>query len=396
MNISKLRILVQLIFVVITAIGLFNGLSILWILLFALLTGPIYCGWMCPFGTLQDMMGFARKKLGLKKIHLPGHHTLKYLRYLLFVMMFLNIGDFLFTLFTYDPRTGFQLFLQFRTLNLLNGLVLVLFTSAALFVDRFFCKYLCIEGAKHSIVSGGRFLKIERTSTCIDCKKCDQACPMGITLTKEPLVKDMECISCLNCIHVCPVKNAIHIKPILLWRRIFLSILIAGLLLVPYLKLHFGSDLTPVTEPIETTLVLEQAESLDRPIEEDSKQDILEEIAIEISPETPEQEQVNELEAQTNDPAPPPPEKTERLEGSARGFKGTITVEVKKIGDTIDSITVLSHRDDRKWYNRAVVVLEEIVDQQSTAVDTVSGATYSSLGLINAVKDALGQPQREW
>ena len=187
MNISKLRILVQLIFVVITAIGLFNGLSILWILLFALLTGPIYCGWMCPFGTLQDMMGFARKKLGLKKIHLPGHHTLKYLRYLLFVMMFLNIGDFLFTLFTYDPRTGFQLFLQFRTLNLLNGLVLVLFTSAALFVDRFFCKYLCIEGAKHSIVSGGRFLKIEQPALVLTVRNVTKLAQWGLPLQKNHL-----------------------------------------------------------------------------------------------------------------------------------------------------------------------------------------------------------------
>ena len=86
------------------------------------------------------------------------------------------------------------------------------------------------------------------------------------------------------------------------------------------------------------------------------------------------------------------PSLSELLEGSAKGYKGTITVQVKKTGDHIDSITVLSHRDDRKWYNMAIVVLEEIVNSQSTDVDTVSGATYTSRGLINATKDALDLP----
>lgn len=403
MKFSKLRAFIQLIFIAITAIGLFSGLSILWLLLFGFLTGPIFCGWMCPFGSLQDFMSLIRKKLHLKKINLPGHHTLKYLPYLLFAAMFLNISNFLFEISTYDPRAGFQLFLQFHTLNLFNGIVLFIFLLASLFIDRFFCKYLCIEGAKQSIVSSGRLIKIERTESCINCKKCDQACPMGITLTKDPLVKDIECISCLNCIEACPVKDAIHLTPILLWNRIVASLLIAGVLLIPFLKLHFEEPATPLTEPIEITNVLKEAEKLDRPKEIETLEIPIENEHVQIPTQT--QEQTNPLEATIQvEEKPNPlvadtqtttPIKTEILEGSARGFKGTITVEVKQTGDQIESITVLSHKDDRKWYNRAVIVLEEIVNEQNTDVDTVSGATYSSLGLINAVKDALGQPQRE-
>lgn len=75
--------------------------------------------------------------------------------------------------------------------------------------------------------------------------------------------------------------------------------------------------------------------------------------------------------------------------GSARGFSGTIKVSVEIKDKSITAIDILSHSDDAAFFNRAKAVIDRILSLQSLDVDTVSGATYSSRGIINAVKNAL-------
>lgn len=71
------------------------------------------------------------------------------------------------------------------------------------------------------------------------------------------------------------------------------------------------------------------------------------------------------------------------------GFSGPITVQVVIEGGKIKDITVVSSTDDSPYLQNASALLKQIVALQSTNVDTVSGATYSSVGLISAVRDAL-------
>lgn len=83
-------------------------------------------------------------------------------------------------------------------------------------------------------------------------------------------------------------------------------------------------------------------------------------------------------------------------EGSANGFSGKIKVSVVIKNQTIRSINILSNSDDEAFFNRAKEgVIAGIIAKQSTDVDTVSGATYSSRGIINAVKDALSSSDGE-
>ena len=83
-------------------------------------------------------------------------------------------------------------------------------------------------------------------------------------------------------------------------------------------------------------------------------------------------------------------------EGSANGFSGKIKVSVVIKNQTIRSINILSNSDDEAFFNRAKEgVTASIIAKQSTDVDTVSGATYSSRGIINAVKDALSSSDGE-
>ena len=75
--------------------------------------------------------------------------------------------------------------------------------------------------------------------------------------------------------------------------------------------------------------------------------------------------------------------------GTAEGFQSDITVAVTVKDQTITGIQIQSQGDDAAFFNRAVAVIDKMVQTQSTAVDTVSGATFSSNGIIHAVEAAL-------
>lgn len=75
--------------------------------------------------------------------------------------------------------------------------------------------------------------------------------------------------------------------------------------------------------------------------------------------------------------------------GSETGFSGPVTVAVTIMDKKITSIDILSSTDDEAFFNRAKAVIDRIIASQSFDVDVVSGATYSSNGIIGAVKNAL-------
>lgn len=76
--------------------------------------------------------------------------------------------------------------------------------------------------------------------------------------------------------------------------------------------------------------------------------------------------------------------------GSASGYNGSISVEVTVSNGSISDIKITKYVDDEPFIDEAISgVTENIINAQNTDVDTVSGATFSSKGIINAVKAAL-------
>ena len=75
--------------------------------------------------------------------------------------------------------------------------------------------------------------------------------------------------------------------------------------------------------------------------------------------------------------------------GTGTGFAGDITVSVQIKDKQIVSIDIISSSDDEAFFTRAKAVIDKIIEGQTLDVDTVSGATFSSRGIINAVKNAL-------
>ena len=80
--------------------------------------------------------------------------------------------------------------------------------------------------------------------------------------------------------------------------------------------------------------------------------------------------------------------------GTAEGYKGDITVAVVIQEHTLKNILITKNTDDETFFGRAKGIIDSILKKQSTDVDTVSGATYSSKGIIEAVKNALKKAER--
>jgi uncharacterized protein with FMN-binding domain len=84
------------------------------------------------------------------------------------------------------------------------------------------------------------------------------------------------------------------------------------------------------------------------------------------------------------------------FEGQAEGFGGPICVSVTVDNGYLDTIEIVSaEKEDEAWLNEAVATIPAMLKQQTTNVDVVSGATYSSVGIINATKAALANAQEE-
>ena len=83
-------------------------------------------------------------------------------------------------------------------------------------------------------------------------------------------------------------------------------------------------------------------------------------------------------------------------EGSGTGYGGTITVQVTLEDDTITAVSVVSAPgEDSAYLSQGENVISSILSEQSTDVDTISGATFSSTGILEAVNDALSKAENE-
>ncbi len=187
-------------------------------LFLSVLFGPVFCGWVCPLGTIQQWVSAAGKKLGLKgKFTVPPllDRVLRNMRYLvlLWVVYVTAVsGELIFA--DYDPY--YALFNFWSGEVAVSALIILGLTLAlALFVERPWCKYACPFGALLGISNTFRVFGIKRNaSTCISCQKCSKVCPMGIDVAHMTKVKDPQCISCYACTseQACPVPDTVTIK----------------------------------------------------------------------------------------------------------------------------------------------------------------------------------------
>ena len=191
---------------------------VLMVILFlvAILFGPVFCGWVCPLGSIQEWFGKWGRKLFKRRynhfIPIKLDKALRFLRYLVLtwvLYMTAYSGKLIFS--DFDPY--YALFNFWTSEVAISGiLILVVTLGLSLFVERPWCKYACPYGAVLGLTNLFRIFKIRRKeSTCKADGACDIICPMNIPVSQQTIVRDHQCISCLECTSeaMCPVSNTV-------------------------------------------------------------------------------------------------------------------------------------------------------------------------------------------
>ncbi len=189
-----------------------------YIFLIGILTGRMACGWLCPFGFLQDLL----YRIKSPKYRVPG--VLRYMKYLILLVLVIVLpyatAETWFSMFCpagtltagipwalwnpHNPQTG--------QLVLANGPGLTFYVSLLILIgflvwfvvaSRPFCKVACPMGAILAFFNRFSMLQIEVDSMCDGCNSCQQRCPMDLDiLTQSNSGECIRCLECTKCEHV--------------------------------------------------------------------------------------------------------------------------------------------------------------------------------------------------
>jgi polyferredoxin len=187
----------------------------------AFLLRKAFCSWMCPVGTLSEYLWRAGRRIFGRNFQPPRWldlplRSLKYLLLGFFVWAVANTSASAIAEFMHSPYGAIadvRMLNFFRYLGETGAIVLAILALASIFVQNFWCRYLCPYGALLGIVSLSSPLRIRRSeAACIDCAKCAKVCPSALPVDKLISVKSAECTGCLECVAVCPAEGALQMS----------------------------------------------------------------------------------------------------------------------------------------------------------------------------------------
>jgi NosR/NirI family nitrite reductase transcriptional regulator len=175
----------------------------------------VYCGWLCPFGAAQELANLAARRLGVRQIAVPQalHERLWVIKYTLFMALmalsFYSMHDALVLAEAEPFKTAISLRMMRAWPFVAYVLVLI---GAGLFIERFYCRYLCPLGAGIAIPAKLKIFDwLKRRPQCgRECRLCETKCTVGAI---DPLgrINANECVLCLRCqvimndAGICPV-----------------------------------------------------------------------------------------------------------------------------------------------------------------------------------------------
>jgi polyferredoxin len=188
-------------------------------LLSSLLLKKAFCSWLCPVGTVSEYLWKLGRKVFRRNFTVPRWldiplRSLKYLllAFFLFIVVSLSaraLNDFMVAPFGIIADVKMLNF--FRNMSVTGVAVIGSLMVFSVFIQNFWCRFLCPYGAMMGLVSTLSPVRIRRDAqACIDCGKCNKACPSKLPVDRLVQIRSLECTSCMECVAVCPAQNALQ------------------------------------------------------------------------------------------------------------------------------------------------------------------------------------------
>ena len=164
----------------------------------------LFCGWMCPFGSLQEGIYKIAKAVGLKRFQtqLPQkwHDRLKWIKYAVF---FFLLAVSMFSMGLAEKLSEVEPFKTTFLVGVLNrswpyGLFVAAILGVSIFIERPYCKYICPLGASLAMPSTFRWFGLKRKQDCNSCKACAVGCGAQ-AIDADGRIDHRECLHCLDC-----------------------------------------------------------------------------------------------------------------------------------------------------------------------------------------------------
>ncbi|MFP7570541.1 4Fe-4S binding protein [Marivita sp. S2033] len=163
----------------------------------------VFCGWLCPFGALQELSNLVARRFGVRQIAVPPalHERLWIIKYTLFMailaLSFYSMRDALILAEVEPFKTAISMRMM-RAWPFVAFVLVLLF--AGLFIERFYCRYLCPLGAALAIPAKLKIFDwLRRRPQCgRECRLCETKCTVGAI---DPLgrINPNECVLCMRC-----------------------------------------------------------------------------------------------------------------------------------------------------------------------------------------------------
>jgi len=176
----------------------------------ALFTGRLFCGWVCPFGTLQGWLyGWRRgKSRFVQRVPYKAHRRLVWLKYVvLAATAVLAVWGLQRLYMGFCPVLALA---HPQVLGVAGVVTLAVIVVGGIFVERLWCRYLCPYAALMGLfIHLGNWLHVPRhrvnrnIKTSLECFRCLNYCPMWIDIGYNETITSAECILCRNCVRRC-------------------------------------------------------------------------------------------------------------------------------------------------------------------------------------------------
>ena len=180
-----------------------------------------FCSWLCPVGTVSEYLWKFGRYTFRRNFQLPrwpdiALRSLKYilLSFFAYAVASMSVGAIAqFLGSSYALVVDVRMLNFFRYLGGTTAFVVLGLVIASIFVQNFWCRYLCPYGAFLGLASLLSPARITRNlGTCIDCAKCAKACPSTLPVDKLVQIRSAECTGCLECVAVCPADNTLAVS----------------------------------------------------------------------------------------------------------------------------------------------------------------------------------------